>query len=177
MNTFFTADLHLDHANIIKHCDRPFSNKDEMNDTIIKNWNSVVTNNDKVFILGDFVWTENKSRILELIELLNFRTLYLLPGNHDRERILKALPLHTERKVELLPTLYDTKIDDLSITLCHYPMISWNKSFHGAWQLFGHVHGREIPINKKLQLDVGVDTNNFYPYDLETIKKTLEPQK
>ena len=30
-NTFWTADTHFFHRNIIKYCDRPFKDEDEMN--------------------------------------------------------------------------------------------------------------------------------------------------
>jgi len=45
-NTFVTADLHLGHSNIIKYCDRPFGSAEEMDQTLIDNWNSVVDKND-----------------------------------------------------------------------------------------------------------------------------------
>ena len=51
---FFTADLHLGHENIIKQCQRPFNNVEQMDKELIKNWNSVVNENDEVYILGDF---------------------------------------------------------------------------------------------------------------------------
>ena len=33
---FFTSDTHFFHANIIKHCNRPFTNTYEMNKQIVK---------------------------------------------------------------------------------------------------------------------------------------------
>lgn len=53
-HTFFTSDTHFNHANIIRFCNRPFKDVEQMNETLIANWNRVVGTNDIVFHLGDF---------------------------------------------------------------------------------------------------------------------------
>ena len=53
---FYTSDLHLGHDNIIRFDNRPFGSVGEMTEEIIDNWNSVVSKNDDVYILGDFAW-------------------------------------------------------------------------------------------------------------------------
>ena len=40
--TFFVSDTHFNHTNIIKYCNRPFNNADEMDAALIKNWNAKV---------------------------------------------------------------------------------------------------------------------------------------
>jgi len=60
----FTADLHLGHANIIRHCSRPFANVDEMDRTLIDNWNEVVQPSDTVWMLGDFAHNRADPRTL-----------------------------------------------------------------------------------------------------------------
>ena len=51
---FFTSDTHFNHTNILQYCNRPFKIVDQMNETIITNWNNVVEPDDIVFHLGDF---------------------------------------------------------------------------------------------------------------------------
>lgn len=84
-HVFFTSDTHFNHSNIIRFCNRPFHNVEEMNETIIRNWNSVVAPDDIVFHLGNFClggaaeWTK-------ILERLNGR-IYLILGNHDLKNI------------------------------------------------------------------------------------------
>src|SRR3954452_14523275 len=54
MTTYFTADLHLGHANIIRYCDRPFADAGEMDAALLNNLNAVVRQEDTLYVLGDF---------------------------------------------------------------------------------------------------------------------------
>ena len=84
---FFTSDTHFGHKNIIKYCNRPFSDIDEMNKVLINNWNKVVSEGDIVFHLGDFafggfpLWESIRSRLNG--------SIYLIRGNHDFKQNLQ----------------------------------------------------------------------------------------
>ncbi len=54
--TYFTSDLHFGHENIIRFSNRPFSSAEEMNRTLIDNWDSRVTDRDDIYILGDMFY-------------------------------------------------------------------------------------------------------------------------
>lgn len=54
MTTWFTADLHLGHRNIIDYCGRPFGDAVAMNRALVDGWNNVVAEDDDVWVLGDF---------------------------------------------------------------------------------------------------------------------------
>jgi calcineurin-like phosphoesterase family protein len=129
---WFTSDYHLCHTNIIKYDNRPFESADQMYRAIVTNHNALVTPTDTVYFLGDFCW--DPRFVKQALEALNGRFI-MVWGNHDR-KIRKFGDLFAE-----CHELLQIKYNDQDITLCHYPMRSWNKSHHGAWHLHGHCHG------------------------------------
>lgn len=84
----YTSDLHLDHINIIKYCNRPFLKPDGspdiwlMNKEIITRWNNIVHPNDITYVLGDFAMGK-RSQIAPNRKRLNGKII-LIKGNHDR---------------------------------------------------------------------------------------------
>lgn len=165
---FFTADTHLGHANIIKYCSRPFTHVDVMNKTIIQNWNKIVSPTDTVYHLGDFGFG-SRDWLDSIADALNGKR-FILKGNHDR-----TVP----RGFQLLSPIYefkafDEEMDEMqTIVLCHYPLQSWNKAYHGSWHLHGHCHGTLSSPDNMARLDVGVDTNGFTPISYDTIKEIM----
>lgn len=181
---YFTSDTHLQHANIIEYCERPFNDVREMDHAIVSNWNSIVGKNDHIFVLGDFCFGSQQSWKY-FTSALNGKK-YLVIGNHD-----KSIAGHWERMDNIINLLVDDPEikDGQRITLCHYPMLSWYQSHRGAWQLFGHVHGQltnksladdGFDITKAVtprQLDVGVDVHNFKPVSYEQVKTIITKQE
>ncbi|HFR3503834.1 TPA: hydrolase, partial [Streptococcus suis] len=67
---YFIADNHFFHENIILSRDRPFSNVEEMNNTMITNWNNRIKNNDDVYILGDMFFRADIKEINNTLKQL-----------------------------------------------------------------------------------------------------------
>ncbi len=86
------SDTHFNHNNIIKYCDRPFKDADEMNWIMVENWNKVVKPQDKVYHLGDVYMGSGFSReyTVNLLSKLNGHKRLIL-GNHDngKDQILQ----------------------------------------------------------------------------------------
>lgn len=168
VNLFFTSDTHFWHSNIIKYCNRPFMDIEEMNEEIIKRWNDKIENDDLVFHLGDFAFC-GPSQYKILLERLNGKITLVL-GNHDWRNIKEGYM----SKFNGIYQQLRIKVDDQRIYLNHFPFLCYEGSWRGVWQLFGHVHsgpynnggGLDDPRLKMLlpgQYDVGVDNNNFTP--------------
>jgi len=172
-NLWFTADLHLGHSNIIKYCNRPFSSVEEMDETLIERWNWLVKPKDVVYFLGDFCMG-GREQALQYFNRLNGQ-IYVVPGGHDK-RWARFQGSYTGLNcvVRILSSLYTITygINKQVIVLCHYCMRVWDRSHYNSWQLHGHSHGGLLGVGK--QMDVGVDTNDFYPYSLEDIERRMK---
>lgn len=178
MNTFFTADTHFGHANIIKYCKRPFANIVDMNNTIIDNWNRVVGEHDLIYHLGDFCFGREGFTFESFRERLK-GTIVFIKGNHDKLAWAKR-----NRFYASYDSYHEICINGQEITLCHYPLFRWNKSHHFSWMLHGHCHYAipetrkdAIPLTMGLILDIGVDGNNFTPYSFEEIKAVMNKKR
>ena len=79
---FFTSDTHFYHHNILKFEPetRPFGTVEEMNEEIVKRWNSIVGPRDHVWHLGDVLFGTADN--IKIISRLN-GTKHLVMGNHD----------------------------------------------------------------------------------------------
>jgi len=164
MNIWFTADQHLGHQNIIRHCNRPFQTIQEMDDTLIANWNSRVARGDLVYHVGDIIF-RSANHPIQYLRRLNGK-IHLFRGNHDRG-MLKQCSQH----FVAIDDLKTIKVDGEKIVLCHYAMRVWDSSHRGALHLFGHSHGRLPPYG--LSFDVGVDSHDFHVWSWDEIKAKM----
>jgi len=166
---FFTSDLHFGHENVIKYCNRPYSSAREMDEELIYNWNNTVQPSDIIYILGDVFFCDATQANTILNRLNGVKRLVY--GNHDKT-IRNQVPL--QKHFDILPDLYQENIDGILVFMCHYPMLSWNKAFHGSYMLHGHVHSQQPTDGQYRRYDVGVDANGYTPVRWEQIKKTLD---
>jgi len=174
MNVFFIADTHFDHSNIIEYTGRPFSDVEEMNNTLIANWNAVVAKGDIVYVLGDFAFSRSKGRTDELLSQLNGQK-HLIQGNHDHSEVRKAKGWQTVKQGASIV------IKGQPIHLSHYPMVSWSKKVHDSWMLYGHCHGSltrsydllGIDWSKLLMLDLGVEKWDYTPVSVDQVAKAM----
>jgi len=166
---FYTADEHYNHANIIKFCNRPFSNVREMNETLIKNHNEVVGESDIVVHVGDFSMGSRGWTMERVFKQLKGTHIFIR-GSHDRW--LGKSP-KSEGNFQFVGYIYEKTFKDegILIVACHYAMRTWRRSHWNSWHVYGHSHSRLPSIGKSM--DVGVDTNNYYPYSLDQIKEIM----
>lgn len=166
---FFTSDTHFFHNNIIEYCNRPYGSVEHMNNSLVKNWNSVVSQEDTVWLLGDVSFGKPKET-LELMSQLNGR-ICLVPGNHDRKGRTETKDL--EDRCDVYPPYHLLRVESYRFVLCHFPFESWER---GYINLHGHTHGTYK--SKFMQYDVGVDSNNYCPILMQdAISRSIEHKK
>ena len=168
MARFFTSDTHFCHRNILSHegSGRQFADVWEMNEALIANWNwQVKQKDDEVWHLGDFSFG-NIYETIGIVSRLNGR-IFLVPGNHDSPKMLRAL---SDKGVTVMPPLVQASLDGKLVVMCHFPLLTWNAAHYGSWHLHGHSHGRG-KWQSSSRLDVGVDAlPGFRPYSWDEIK-------
>ena len=161
MKTFLISDTHFGHANILtfKNQDgtnlRPFSSLEEMNETLINNWNSVVSNEDKVYHLGDVLFTK---KWLDLILPRLNGTKVLIKGNHDNLKLSQYQQYFKDvRAYHVLDKFL------LSHIPVHPESVSrWTVNIHG------HLHNNVLQDDR--YLNVSVERINYTPVDFEYIR-------
>ena len=170
-NIFVCADTHFDHINILKLAERPFSCVEEMNETIIDNWNATVTNNDLIYHLGDFMMgismkNSDKSfdRLTTLVGRLRGK-IRLISGNHDKT-LIKLCRMKNECPFEVIKPRDFLRSQGRKIVMEHRPA---NIDF----LLHGHSHGNS-KTRGHIRLDVGVDCWAYSPISIEEAVSNLK---
>ena len=159
---YFISDIHFGHREVIKFCERPFRTVSEMNSAIIKNWNSIVDDTDRVFVVGDvFIGDYNSAKLC--VESLNGHKV-LIKGNHDlrkKEMLFMGFDEYHKKYDYVMP-------DGRLALLQHYPMpdIILDKKYDML--IHGHIH-IDNKVNGK-KINVSADIWNYTPVDVETIK-------
>lgn len=162
---YFTADLHFGHTNILKHQpNRLFAGENDStkhDEWLLELWRNTVGKKDMIYILGDLTFLKSEGARL-LLEKLPGRK-YMVVGNHDGS--IKAYRQYFMRFEDIIdltvkPTLCPEIPENVMLTMCHYPMVTWNHKPYGSIMLHGHCHGKLDEYNASspdLRFDVGID--------------------
>lgn len=149
---YITSDLHFWHGNILKFNPktRPFKDVEHMNEMLLQECESLLTENDTLYILGDFSFkgAEATTVILERLKAIGCEII-LIVGNHDK----KLLSLYKQyfKCYDYLEISFNKK----KICMMHFPIACWNRAAHGSIMLHGHTHGSYQGVGRTI--DVGYD--------------------
>ncbi|MCL2392913.1 MAG: metallophosphoesterase family protein [Oscillospiraceae bacterium] len=175
MATFFISDTHFGDSAIIDYCNRPFATVDEMNRALIGNWNSRVSNDDDVYIIGDVFYTGRGAAghkdAIAIVEQLKGK-LHLVAGNHDFPYLKKMDYHYLFADVDQVRYL---RHDGEDIFMCHYPMTEWSGFYRGSWHIYGHIHNHKNAAHMYMKnldkaLNAAVEIINYMPVTFNELK-------
>lgn len=168
-NIWFISDTHFNHTNILSFEDKDgkkfrgniFSSVTDMNETMIRNWNSVVGINDKVYHLGD-VFFGNESDADKILSRLNGKKRLIL-GNHDKINRHSILLKHFEKIMMWWP--------HEKILFSHVPMAKDQMRTRSgdSFNVHGHIHQNNSP--SVFHHNISVEKTNFTPVHLDELRK------
>lgn len=179
---YFIADTHFSDDAIRRYENRPYENVREMNENLIANWNSVVTETDEVYVLGDFGALsfvdradmdedDNKRtmNVQNILSALNGRK-YLVKGNHDtqsNECYRKAGFSEVYDKPVILENFW---------ILSHEPLYVCENMPYA--NLFGHVHNSPLYKDYSAQhYCVSVERIGYAPISFAEVTERVKSGK
>lgn len=140
----YISDLHFYHENAIKMDDRNFSDIQQMNQYMIKQWNSTVKGGDIVVVLGDLFWTKEPDEVNYVLNRLSGK-ICLIEGNHDN-RWLKKSGINLNR-FEWIKSYAEFQDGERNVIASHYPIFCYNHQYltnedgtPRTYMLYGHIH-------------------------------------
>ena len=178
-NIWITSDTHFSHQQAFLWEPRGFSSVDEMNETIVERWNSIIHKQDIIYHLGDMALNDIDNAI-PYIKRLNGQIIWIR-GNHDTDNKIKTI-LHECPYINMACYMnWDTswsmilKDGKRHLYLSHYPTLTANydeKHFsQHVISLHGHTHSKDkwMDTNNPFLYNVCLDAHNCYPVALEDI--------
>lgn len=164
MAQFFTSDAHFGHESIcgpegFEEGRRIFKTVEEMNETIIKNWNAVVEPQDQVYHLGDFSMKLKRDEVLAIIKRLKGQII-LIKGNHDTTKMFNYLErnnyMYAGKPKLVINWIGPKQIKHrgVSMNLTHYPLCIGGRG--KLVSIHGHIHSDTMIEN--YMLNVGMDS-------------------
>ncbi|WP_185933360.1 metallophosphoesterase [Rhizobium sp. P007] len=173
---FYTADLHLGHHGILRHCasSRPFDTVEDMDSAIIAGINERVEKYDVLYVIGDFAICSDPDYVRHLFHEIRGRKILIL-GNHDLDskgrisRTIRDLPWDQP------PTAAQETTDEgCRVFMHHYACRTWSAAHHGSYHLYGHSHGNLPPLGRSRDVGIDCPDTHFAPMTFAEIKESLD---
>lgn len=168
---YFSSDLHLNHSKPFIYEPRGFSSVEEMNNTIIKNFNEIITPEDDLYLLGDNFLGELEPGIKFFKQVPG--KIHLIWGNHDTDNRKTALS-ECYNVVEICGFAEAIKYHKWHFFCSHFPSNTTNFDDYKkplkqrTLNLHGHTHSKE-KFNLFGSYNVAVDAHNCYPVSIDKI--------
>ena len=163
MKKFFISDTHFGDERLnLYGRDRLFKSAEEVDNTIIDNWNKIVTDDDLIIHLGDVALTEEG---FHKLGRCNGKKILVIGNYDDNNQTAKFNVTDELLKKYFFKVITNgfITIGDEKVYLTHKPTDGKDDYFN----LVGHIHGTwKVQRN---MLNLGVDAWNYIPVSEETV--------
>ena len=172
---YYISDTHFRDQSIFDKCKRPFESLQDMEETIIQNWNNRINDDDIVYVLGDLVKDDEASAIQIFNKLKGHK--HLIVGNHDHQILEDIKSSNLFETIKFIDLIFD---GNRKVCICHYPLMDWMEFNRQGFLVYGHIHNKTAKNGKAYQLmkefyrdlpayNCGVDVCNFEPKTLDEL--------
>ena len=193
---YFTADLHIGDKTIARW--RGFDSVDEHDELLLSRLREHLCQDDELWLLGD-ICKATVAYAQRVREAIPCERVHVVIGNHDTGA--KFVTCGGYASVDYYAQVGKVLRDGYKFVMSHYPMLDWDRAYHGAYMLHGHIHSLppeptapgELPApqasreggmglrgynerNAEMgirRFDVGVDANGYRPVSADEIIAAL----
>ena len=174
---WLSSDLHLGHDRNFIWEPRGFKSVYEMNEAIVENWNSTVSEYDDIYLLGDVLLGDSEENIKYLKQLKG--NIHITRGNHD-----------STNRIELYKKCWNVvevnegkflNYHHYHFYLSHYPCLCGNYDEDKPLKakmisLAGHYHTKDkfCDMDRGLIYHVELDAHGNKPVLLDTIIEDIK---
>ena len=131
---YFTSDLHVGDKTIAQW--RGFASVEE-HDALLLAGLALLQADDELWILGD-VCKPNVAAARALREAIPCERVHIVIGNHDTGS--KFVTCGTYASVDYYAQVGKVAVEGYKFVMSHYPMLDWDRAYHGSYMLHGHIH-------------------------------------
>lgn len=163
VNRFVISDTHFGHSNILNFKDkdgnpvRSFSSVEEMDQTIIDNWNKIVQPQDVVYHLGDVAINK---KYIETVGRCNGHKRLIL-GNHDIYDLKWYQPFFEK--------ILAMRVFGRQCVMIHIPIHPESVGRFSCC-IHGHIHNNSLKETYGMNyFNASVEMVNYQPYPLDLI--------
>jgi calcineurin-like phosphoesterase family protein len=139
-----------------------------MTNELIGNWNSVVTEEDTVYHLGNFAWDPKTAQ--DALQRLK-GTIKLLPAEHDEAVMLLGSKKMLPTKSSLMNRI--TPLNDYECNLSYWPMQEWPGSSSGYYSIIGYPGSKYKSNPTKKIINASIDLWGYKPQELTRLLETF----
>jgi len=173
MKVFVTSNQQFGRPGAIKAYKRSFYDVHEMNESLVESWNSVVSDDDTVYVLGNFAWDPETAELM--LSRLN-GTIFNITGEYDKAIIELDENSLGRLDIGLLYNVIE-EIPTYNAVISYWPLLDWPSKTKGSYSIIGHPNKKYKSDHKSRIINCTCDLWNFKPVEISKIIELFDEAK